>query len=180
MKNKKKISETWESDFLEFIDSDVINPPVILTERIKAHISDDVGPVLWRIIAKLAGLQAVCAAVTLFFCPQFSIGFAQRDYLATLVQHSDGFGFMIVCGVVFLGGGAALAPLFLNKAELRISEKSLFAYFPAISILAVLLFYLLGADIYMATALPWFIGGSVGSLIAFSLVKYFRTRIRFL
>ncbi len=181
MKNKKKIPETWESDFLDFVNSDTINPPVILTERIKAHISDDINPAIWKIVAKLAGLQTVCATFTLFFCPQFAIGFAKRDYLATLIQHSDGFGFMVACGVIFLGGGAALAPLFFNKAELRVSEKSLLAYFPTISILAVVLFYLLGADIYFATALPWFIGGSVGSLIAYSLVKYFRiTRLRFL
>lgn len=176
MIDKKNKYADWERGLLEFVNSDPVTPPSILTERVKSTVKQDLKPPIWKIFAKLAGMQTACATLTLFFCPQFEIGFAKHDYLAHLVQHSEGFGFMIVCGVFFLGGGAVMAPFFLNQAETKAIEKSVFIYFPTAALFAVMLLYSLGADISWALALPWFIGGTLGSVIGFELVKYFRFR----
>ena len=172
----KKDNASWEREFLEFVDSDPVPPPVLLTEKLKTIVSQDLRPAIWKIFSKLAGLQAACATLTLFFCPQFEIGFAKHDYLGHLVQHSEGFGFMIFCGMIFLGGGAVIAPFFLKQAEMKAIEKSVLIYFPSAALLAVMLFYSVGADIDWNLALPWFIGGTLGSVIGFELVKYFRFR----
>ena len=178
MKDKKEKYVDWEREFLEFVNSDPVTPPVTLTEKLKITVSQDLRPAIWKIFSKLAAMQAACATLTLFFCPQFKIGFAKHDYLAHLVQHSEGFGFMIVCGMIFLGGGAVIAPFFLKQAEMKTMEKSVLIYFPITALLAVMLFYSLGADIHWALALPWFLGGTLGSVIGFELVKYFRFQHR--
>ena len=134
-------------------------------------------PAIWKIFSKLAGMQAVCATLTLFFCPQFEIGFTKYDYLADLVHDSEGFGFMIICGMIFLSGGAAIAPFFFKRAEMKAIEMSVLLYFPTVALLAVMLFYLLGANIDWTLAQPWFLGGTLGSVIGFELVKYFRFRL---
>lgn len=177
IERKEKYAE-WEREFLEFVNSDSVPPPAILTEKLKITINQDMKPTIWKIFSKLAGIQTACAILTLFFCPQFEIGFAKHDYLAHLVQHSEGFGFMIVCGMIFLGGGAIIAPFFFNQAEIKAIEKSVLIYFPAAALFAVMLFYSLGADIYWTLALPWFLGGTFGSMIGFELVKYFLFRPR--
>ncbi len=178
MIDKKEKYADWEREFLEFVNSDPVTPPALLTEKLKITVSQDLRPAIWKIFSKLAGMQAACATLTLFFCPQFEIGFAKHDHLADLVQHPEGFGFMIVCGMIFLGGGAVIAPFFFNQAEMKAIEKSVLIYFPTAALLAVMLFYSLGADIDWTLALPWFLGGTLGSVIGFELVKYFRFRPR--
>ena len=174
MKDKKKKYGDLEREFLEFANSDQVVPPAVLTEKIKTTVSRNLKPAIWIILSKLASIQAVCATLTLFFCPQFEIGFAKHDHLADLIQHSDGFGFMLVCGMIFLGGGAAIAPIIFKQAEIKTMEKSVLIYFPTVALLAVILFYSVGADIDWTRALPWFLGGTLGSLIGFEFVKYFR------
>ncbi len=178
MIEKKEKYADWEREFLEFVNSDPVTPPALLTEKLKNTVSQDLRPAIWIIFSKLAGMQAACATLTLFFCPQFEIGFAKHDYLADLVQHSGGFGFMIVCGIIFLGGGAVIAPFFFKQTEMKAIEKSVLIYFPTVALLAVMLFYSLGADIDWTLALPWFLGGTLGSVIGFELVKYFRFGLR--
>ncbi len=176
MKDKKKKYGDWESEFFEFVNSNPVTPPAVLTEKLKTAVSQDLRPAIWKIFSKLAAMQAVCAVITLLFCPQFEIGFAKHDHLANLIQHSDGFGFMLVCGMIFLGGGAAVAPVIFKKAEIKAIEKSVLIYFPTAAFLAVIMFYSVGADIDLNHALPWFLGGTFGSLIGFKLVEYFRFR----
>jgi hypothetical protein len=176
MKDKKKKYGDWEKEFLEFANTDPVTPPAVLTEKIKTTVSWNLKPSIWIILSKLAAIQAVCATLTLFFCPQFEIGFAKHDHLADLIQHSDGFGFMLVCGMIFLGGGATIAPIIFKQAEIKTMEKSVLIYFPTAALLAVILFYSVDADIDWIRALPWFLGGGLGSLIGFELVKYFRFR----
>jgi hypothetical protein len=178
MIDKKEKYAEWERGFLEFTDSEPVTPPTRLTEKLRITVSQDLRPAIWKIFTKLAGMQAACAILTLFFCPQFEIGFAKHDHLADLVKHSGGFGFMIVCGMIFLGGGAVIAPFFLKQAEMKAIERSVLIYFPSAALLAVMLFYSLGADIDWPLALPWFLGGTFGSVIGFELVKYFRFRPR--
>ena len=170
----KKDNTDLEREFLEFVNSDPISPPAYLTEKLKDTVSQDLKPAIWKIFSKLAGMQAVCATLTLLFCPQFEIGFAKHDYLAALFQHSEGFGFMIVCGIIFLGGGAVIAPFLINQTEMKAIEKSVLIYFPTVALLSVLFFYSLGADVNWSLAFPWFLGGTLGSLIGFEFVKYFR------
>jgi hypothetical protein len=176
MKDKKKKYGDWEREFLEFVNSDPVTPPAVLSEKLKTTVSQDLKPAIWKIFSKLASMQAVCATLTLFFCPQFEIGFAKHDYLADLIQRSDGFGFMLVCGMIFLGGGAAIAPIIFKQAEIKAIERSVLIYFPTAALFAVILFYSVGADIDWTLALPWFLGGTLGSLIGFELFKYFRFR----
>ncbi|MCP4352090.1 MAG: hypothetical protein GY795_42040 [Desulfobacterales bacterium] len=174
MKDKKKKYGDWEREFLEFANSDPVNPSAVLTEKIKTAVSRNLKPAIWIILSKLAAIQVVCATLTLYFCPQFEIGFAKHDHLAELIQHSDGFGFMLVCGMIFLGGGAAIAPIIFKETEIKAMEKSVLIYFPTAALLAVILFYSVGADIDWNHALPWFLGGTLGSLTGFEIVKYFR------
>jgi len=176
MKNKKKKYEDMEREFLEFDNSDPITPPAVLTEKLKSTVSQDLTPAIWKIFSKLAAMQAACATLTMFFCPQFEIGFAKHDYLADVIQHSGGFGFMLVCGIIFLGGGAAIAPIIFKQVEIKAIERSVLIYFPSAALLAMILFYSAGADINWTLVFPWFLGGTLGSLISFEIVKYFRFR----
>lgn len=173
MKDKKDKTDL-EREFFEFVNSGPISPPAYLTKKVKDTVCHELNVAIWKIFGKLAVMQAICATLTLFFCPQFEIGFVKNDYLVTLVQHSESFGFMIVCGIIFLGGGGVVAPFFINQTEMKTIEKPVFIYFPTVALLAVLFFYSLGADIYWSLAFPWFLGGALGSLIGFEFVKYFR------
>ncbi len=176
MKGKKKKYEDLEREFLEFVNSDSVTPPAVLTEKVKTTIRQDLTPAIWKIFSKLAAMQAAWATLTLFFCPQFEFGFAKHDYLADLIQHSAGFGFLLACGIIFLGGGASIAPIIFKQTEIKAIERSVLIYFPFAAFLAVILFYSMGADIDWTLVFPWFLGGTFGSLIGFEFVKYLRFR----
>ncbi|MDH4321508.1 MAG: hypothetical protein OEV73_08435 [Desulfobulbaceae bacterium] len=175
MTDQKGKHEAWEYEFLEFDNTKPVSPPLRLNEDVLAVVRRDLRPAIWKIFAKLSVTQAICATITLFFCPQFTIGFAAHDHLASLIPHSDGPGFMVVCGILFLGSGALIAPLFLTQAEARAMDYSAaLLYFPIAALLAVISFYAMGSDINLPNALPWFAGGTLGSLTCF----IFTTRLR--
>jgi hypothetical protein len=174
MRDKRDQYSSWERDFDEFVNSDQIHPPAHLTEKVTNMVSHDLKPDIWNIFTKLAGVQAACAAVTLLFCPQFEVGFAKHDPFAGLIHSVGEFGLLVVCGIIFLGSGAAIAPLFLKQSDMKAISRSMLAYFPSAALLAVILFYLFGANINLTLALPWFLGGSLGGIIGFALVKNIR------
>ena len=65
MKDKKEKYGNWEREFLEFANSDPVNPPPVLTEKIKNIVSQNLKPAIWKIFSKLAAIQAVCATRSL-------------------------------------------------------------------------------------------------------------------
>ncbi len=174
---KKDKHTSWEKEFYAFVNSDPVSPPVRLTEKLEITVSHDLEPAIWNIFTKFAGVQAACATITLFFCPQFEIGFAKRDPFSGLVQQLGEFGLLIVCGMIFLGSGALMAPLFFRQAEVKALGRSVLIYFPTVALLALMLFYLFGANINLTLALPWLFGASLGGLIGFELVKYLKKTV---
>jgi len=176
MTNKKDYP-VWEKEFLEFIDTRPLVPPPLLSETIKTEIRKYQMIIKWIIISKFASIQAAFAALTLFLCPQFGMGLARHVHLAALVHHHQGIGFMAVCGAFFLSGGALLATIFLTIHEKKIIEMSEWIYFPTASLIALLIFHLFGADLKWAEALPWFMGGTMGSILCFKITK--RINIQF-
>jgi len=177
MTNKKNYP-LWEKEFLEFMDTKPLAPPPYLSKNIKTEIRKYQMIMKWIIFSKFASIQAVFATLTLFLCPQFEMGFTRHDHLATLVQHHQGIYLMAVCGAFFLSGGALLATIFLTIHEIKIIEKSECIYFPAATLIALLIFYLFGADLKWIEALPWFLGGATGGIICFEITKRIKMQLR--
>ena len=167
----------WEKELLEFIDTKPLEPPPLLSENIKTEILKYQMIVKWIIFSKFASIQAAFATLTLFICPQFGVGFAKYDHLAVLAHH-HGIGFMAMCGAFFLSGGVLLATLLLTIHEIKIIEKSEWIYFPAASLTAILIFHLFGADLKLAGALPWLLGGTTGSILCFKITKRVNMQFR--
>jgi len=61
MKDKKEKYADWERELLEFVNSDPVTPPELLTEKLKITVSQDLKPDIWKIFSKLAGMQAAYA-----------------------------------------------------------------------------------------------------------------------
>ncbi len=174
----KKDSSLWEKEFLEFMDAKPILPPSHLSENIRTEIGKYQVILKWIVFSKFASIQAAFATLTLFLCPQFEIGFSGHDHLAALVQHHQGIAFMAICGAFFLSGGALLSTFLLNYHEIQIIKKFEWIYFPSATLIALLIFYLLGANLNWTGALPWFLGGVTGSILCFEITKRIKLQLR--
>ena len=81
---------------------------------------------------------------------------------------------MIICGSIFLGSGAIFASYILKEGEINKIKSSRFLYYMALSIIAVAVFMIFGAEIYLKLVVFWLIGAIGGGVIAFELNRFIR------
>ena len=124
MMEKKCVNEEWGRKFLEFIEAEPIDPPIAVSEKIHKAVAGDLRPLIWKVLLKFGMIQAVVAFMTLLVCPQFEVdlGIVRHDdtHLRALLGE---FGYMVLCGAIFLSSGAILATIILRVEELRAIRK---------------------------------------------------------
>lgn len=152
------------NDFLQGNDS----VPSSLDQKIKSMIVSELNPNQKVIFLKLIGIHGFIGLLTMLFCPQFKMSLTNSYEFFHYLHHTFGESIcMLICGCIFLGSGALFAGVVLNNAEVQTIKKSTFLYYTLLSILAVTIFFILGAEIYLNLVLFWLIGAIAGGTLFF-------------
>ncbi len=164
-----------DKDYNEFKNSQGTTPPKELDQKILGAVHRELAPSHQRVFFKLVLVQAFIGTLTLLFCPQFDFSLTSNHEIFHYFHHTFGpVACMAVCGSLFIGSGAIFASYILTLSEINQIRKSRFLYYAAISGISLLLFILLGADIYLNIAIAWFIGATVTGMALMELNRLFR------
>lgn len=165
-------------DYQDFINSEEINPPKELDEKILSFVKKELDPSHQAIFLKLIGIQAFIGLLSMLFCPQFNLSLTNSYDLFHYFHYNFGESIcMLICGSIFVGSGAIFAAYTLNLAEVKKIHKSSFLYFTSISILSISVFMILGTKLYLNLVFFWFIGATLSSVILFNFNKVVRSKI---
>ncbi|MCB0392920.1 MAG: hypothetical protein KDD25_00080, partial [Bdellovibrionales bacterium] len=101
MKNKNSEKE-WLNDFNEFVNSEGVEVPSGVTDRLFLKVRSDLNPSSWLVFFKLLGIHTVVGTLSLAICNQFDLnpfrtGFSLSDYFMKF-GHST---CMFLCGLIF-------------------------------------------------------------------------------
>jgi hypothetical protein len=161
--------------FSAFVDADTMQPSKKTDAKILGRIQSDLQPSPWLVFGKFTAIEAASGITTLFFCPQFGLGFGQHsEFFHGLHLLVDAFSFYVICGLIFISTGAALSALLLSYNEIQSIRKSKYAYYMAFAIFASLSFSVLGSGVILMSIIAWVIGAFIGNSIMFELVSRLR------
>ena len=167
-----------EKDFQDFMNTKGANPPEELSNKILSFVKNDLNPSHKIVFSKLLGIQAFIGLLTMTFCPQFSLSLTNRFELFHYFHHQFGKNIcMAICGSIFIGSGAIFAAYLLKTSEVRKINESILQYYSSISIIALFSFFLLGSETYLALALYWLIGSTIGGLVMFETNRFIRKEV---
>lgn len=162
-------------DYEDFINSEGIMPPKELNAKIINFVRYDLNPDMKIVFSKLLGIQAFIGVLTLLFCPQFKLSLTNNYDLYHYFHYTFGtYGCFTICGALFIGSGAIFASYLLKKSEVKKIRSNKSLCYLAISLIAVSLFILFGAEIYLTAALAWLIGAILGGLLMVEINGFFR------
>ena len=162
-------------DYEDFINSEGSMPPQELDTKIISFVRYDLSPDMKIVFSKLLGIQAFVGVLTLLFCPQFELSLTNNHDLYHYFHYTFGtYGCFAICGALFIGSGAIFASYLLKKSEVKKIRSNKSLCYLAISLIAVSLFILFGAEIYLTAALAWLIGAILGGLLMVEINGFFR------
>ncbi len=165
-------------EFAECVESAPSAPRRAAEEAMLRRITADLRRSWWRVCAKLTLFQVSAGLVTLLFCPQFGFGFG---HVSSLLHDAHTTAppllFYLLCGVLFVGLGALLSGLVLERHELRQVGRIRYRYFFAYSILIYLTLVALGTEAFVLSSLAWIPGAVLGNTLGFALTSRLAQRL---
>jgi len=162
-------------DYEDFLNSEGIGPSKELDDKIINYVKYDMNPDMKIVFVKLLGIQTFIGILTLLFCPQFEISLTNNHDLYHYFHYTFGtYGCFAICGALFVGSGAIFASYLLKKSEVRKIRSNKSLCYLAISLIAVSLFILFGAEVYLTAALAWLVGAVLGGLLMVEVNGIFR------
>ena len=162
-------------EFCDFVEAKPETPSSSIDYKVIHKVECDMRPSLWQVYGKFSGIQTIVGIATLYFCPQFNVGFGgHNDFFHNLHEHVNFFTFYVICGLLFVFLGAAVSGLLLSRSELLLIKKSKYIYYVAYGIVVYFLFYLFGAEVLFISALPWILGALMGNVLGFGLTSRVR------
>lgn len=167
----------FNKDFQSFLSEKDTCPPEKIRNFIYSFIKKDLHPSIKTIFAKLFTIQAFMGIVTLSFCPQFSFSLTNNNQLFHFLHNTFGLYICVsICAALFMGLGAVISAQLLTHTELKIIRSSKFLYYLMISLLTVVSFFLIGAEVYLDIASFWLIGALLGGIFMLELSVLFRLK----
>lgn len=161
-------------DYNDFIKSSE-KVPDHLNESVLSMIHSDLNPSHKVVFGKLTLIQGFIGFITMLFCPQFDFSLTNNYDLFHYFHMNYGHQIcMIICGSIFLGSGAIFASYILKEGEINKIKSSRFLYYMVLSIIAVAVFMIFGAEIYLNLVVFWLIGAISGGVSAFELNRFIR------
>lgn len=158
-------------DYKDFLN-DAHKTPKCLDESVLHMVHSDLNPSHKVVFIKLALIQGFIGVLTMLFCPQFNLSLTNNYDLFHYFHTNFGHAIcMIICGSIFLGTGAIFAASILSKAELNKIHSSAPLYYMGLSIIAVSVFMILGAEVYLNLLTFWLLGAVGGGIAIFELAR---------
>lgn len=159
----------WENDFREFLDADSSAPPAVLSDGVVKHVRAELNPSFWKILSKLALIQAASGAVSLLYCPQFGLSFTSGHGLMHYLMQYGATVCMVGCGALFTGLSLLVASLLLRPEEVRVLRSHRLLQATVISALSLGAFACAGATMVGGLALVWAGGAILGAITTLEL-----------
>ncbi|OIQ18932.1 MAG: hypothetical protein BM556_06520 [Bacteriovorax sp. MedPE-SWde] len=168
-----------KQDFKDFLRTNKSSPSEDTSKNILNSIRREMIPNKGIVFTKLILVQAFIGAITMIFCPQFSMSLTSNDELYHFFHRTFGhYGCMMVCGSIFIGSGALFSSTILNWAEIRLlKESKLLSYF-GLSGLFALSFLFVGAQVYLDVAIAWMIGATLSGSVFFQVSTILKKKIQ--
>ena len=167
MKNKSS-----NSDFQSFITTTDAKTPKDLSDKILLSIKHQLNPAKKYVFFKLLSIQAFIGLITMLFCPQFELSLTNNYEAFHYFHRTFGhYGCMAVCGSIFLGSGAIFASYLLSREELLVIRDTKYLFNFAISGIAITLFLIFGAKVYLDLTLIWAASGIALSILIFEISR---------
>lgn len=167
--DKKPIKTDTYSEFQEFMSLQGETPPAQLSKRVLLEVRSKLNPSLLFVLAKVFGIYATTGAVILLVCPQFGLTLAAEHGILHFFSLFGPHICMALCGALFLGSGTAMTSFVLLPEELKKLRPLRVLYFAAFGLLALAIFWLLGANIALGLGIAWLLGSIGGESLAFEL-----------
>ena len=160
-------------DYQDFLSSTAKNPNKAIDEKVLSYVEDRLNPGHKTVFLKLFSVQAFIGFITMLFCPQFNFSLTNNHDLFHYFHHNYGESIcMIICGTIFMGTGAFFASFLLKKPEVAKIHQSVFLYYMALSIVALSIFFALGATIYLNLVAFWIVGAISSGVLFFEISKF--------
>lgn len=161
-------------DYFDFLNAQK-KAPDHLRDSLFSMVEKDLNPSHKMVFTKLTLIQGFIGLITMLFCPQFNFSLTNNYDAFHYFHHTFGAQIcMVICGSIFLGSGALFASYILKDAEIAKIQSSRFLYFMALSIVAVSLFMLFGATLYLNLLTFWLLGAIGGGILTFELNRFIR------
>lgn len=163
-------------DYNDFLQAKKTTPSR-LDKNILNYVKSDLNPEHKVVFFKLMLIHGFIGIITMLFCPQFNFSLTNNFDLFHYFHTNFGHQVcMMICGCIFLGTGSIFATHILSQGEVNKIKSSRLLYFTALSIVAVSLFMLFGAKIYLNLVSFWLIGSILGSVIFFELNRLIKNK----
>ena len=162
----------------EFIASKDECVPMLAHAKILQRVKAELHPATPLVFAKLLVVQAVMGVLTLLFCPQFELSLTSSVELWHYVHHTYGASVCaLICGAIFTAPGAVLAAYLLKPVEVQKVKRSGLRYHLAIAGVALLTFFLCGAELFHQLTLLWLTAAALTAMLLFALSFHLRLRL---
>lgn len=159
----------WETDFMEFMESEEVAIPHAVSARVTDSIHRQLNPSFWQILLKLVLIQSGAGAISLLYCPQFGVSLTNSHGLMHyLMQHGE-IVCMVGCGALFTGSSLLVASFALRPEEVRAFREHRLLQMTAVSALSVGAFFCVGGTIVGGLALVWALGAIVSGMATLEL-----------
>lgn len=167
-------------DFQDFLSSGKMEhtPSLELDNQIKGYVQRDLNPDKKVVYLKLISTQAFIEVLTLLFCPQFEMSFTSNHDLYHYFHYTFGILWCFaICGSIFIGSGAIFAAYILNLSEVRVIKENRILSYLSLSIIALMTFIGLGAEVYLNAVVAWISGATFGGLIMLELNSILKEKL---
>lgn len=163
------------------MNSPEISPPQHLSERVLQQVHRDLKVNTPWLMLKLLFLHSLVGAVTLIFCPQFTIGPVGEGITTTLYALGRIHPMLCAafCGTVFLGSTALILALALRSSELVVVKRRswwIYSLLAAVSLVFFMLAGSVGGSHGFTFVVTWFFAAIVSAWIIFQLGAWVRTK----
>ena len=165
--NHKLTDKEWVAEFKEFLETNDVPVPEVLSQKILKRIHSGLNPPSWRVFIKLLAVHSTAGTASLLICDQFGMNFFQTRY--SLAKYFMTFGHsmcMVLCGFLFIGLSVTCSRLVLNSDEFKILKKNIFIQAFFLSILSLVAFIAFGAELALGTVTLWLLGALLGGFSA--------------
>lgn len=177
MKNSKKTN--WESEFADFLMSEPVEVPHMITEMIISKIQNELNPSFLQVFIKISSIHLFVGLVTLLFCPQFDISITSQlglvPYLMQFGHEVCTFG----CGAIFVGISLLASSFYLKPEEVKVLKRYAFLQLLVLSSLSLGFFVALGAEVILSLGLIWLAGATIGGVLSLDVGWALRLRFQF-
>lgn len=164
-------------DYNDFLQAREVTPSS-LDKNVLNYVKSDLNPEHKAVFFKLTLIHGFIGLITMLFCPQFNFSLTNNFDLFHYFHMNFGHQVcMMICGCIFLGTGSIFATYILSQGEINKIKSSRILYFTALSILAVSLFMLFGAKIYLNLVFFWLLGSVFGATALFEINRVIKNAL---